>query len=331
MARNVPKLSIVCPAFQEEEVLPLFHQELCSVLAKIEDKYEVEILYVDDGSRDRTLAVIRELARHDGRIRFLSFSRNFGHQAALTAGLEHARGEIILMMDSDLQHPPALIPALLEKWTQGYEIVQTVREDDPELGLFKRLSSKLFYRIMSKLSETEIRFAAADFRLMSRRAVHSLLELRETHRFLRGLVQWLGYPTIEVAFKPVRRKAGVTKYTVRRMMNFALDALLSFSKVPLRLSLVLGILSLGLGLVTAGYAGARLIWHSAEFSWGLALVLISLYLVGGGILCGLGIVGEYVGRIYEQVKARPLYILKEKSPDEEIDSPAQPRKWQSAA
>jgi dolichol-phosphate mannosyltransferase len=235
------------------------------------------------------------------------------------------------MMDSDLQHPPALIPALLEKWTQGYEIVQTVREDDPELGLFKRLSSKLFYRVMSRLSDTEIRFAAADFRLMSRRAVHGLLELRETHRFLRGLVQWLGYPTIEVGFKPVRRKAGVTKYTVRRMMNFALDALLSFSKVPLRLSLVLGILSLGLGLVTAGYSGARLIWYPAEFSWGLALVLISLYLVGGGILCGLGIVGEYVGRIYEQVKARPLYILKEKSPVEEIDSPAQPRKWQSAA
>jgi dolichol-phosphate mannosyltransferase len=330
MASNVPKLSIVCPAYQEEEVLPLFHQELCSVLAEIGNKFEIEILYVDDGSRDRTLAVIRELARGDRRVRYLSFSRNFGHQAALTAGLEHAQGEVILMMDSDLQHPPALIPTLLEKWGQGYEIVLTIREDDPGLGLFKRLSSRLFYQVMGWLSDTEIRFSAADFRLMSRRAVHSLLELRETHRFLRGMVQWLGFPTVEVPFKPISRKAGLSKYTLRRMMNFALDAVLSFSRLPLRLSMVLGSVSVGVSFVITAYAGMRLFWHPAEFSWSPALVLVSLYLVGGGILCGLGIVGEYVGRIYEQVKARPLYVLKEQSPEERSDAPTQPRKWQPA-
>jgi dolichol-phosphate mannosyltransferase len=331
MTRSLPKLSIVCPVYQEEEVLPPFHRELCSVLAKIEDKYEVDILYVDDGSRDRTLPILRGLAGRDGRVRYLSFSRNFGHQTALTAGLEHARGVVIVMMDSDLQHPPALIPALLEKWAQGYEIVQTIREEDSELGFFKRWSSKLFYRVMNWLSDTEIRFSAADFRLMSRRAVDSLLELRETHRFLRGLVQWLGFPTAEVRFRPVSRKAGVSKYTLGRMMSFALDALVSFSRLPLRLSILLGAFSIAVSVVIALYSGVRLIWLPAGFSPGVAAVLASIYLMGGAGLCCLGIVGEYVGRTYEQVKTRPLYLLKEKSAELECPSQSEPSRPETEA
>jgi polyisoprenyl-phosphate glycosyltransferase len=318
MRRDFQKISIVCPAYQEEEVLPRFHRELTAVLHQVEKDYETEILYVDDGSRDRTLPVIRELEARDKRVRFLSFSRNFGHQAALTAGLEHARGDAVIMMDSDLQHPPALIPELLDKWKAGFDVVLTVRQDDPHLGVFKRWSSKWFYRVMSWLSDTEIRMSAADYRLLSRRALDSLLELRETHRFLRGLVSWLGFPTAEISFQPVSRQGGVSKYTFRRMMNFAFDGLMSFSKVPLRLSLLLGLGAVGVSVFFSFYALLRGLFTPGTLAAGSTLVLISVYLMSGCILCSLGIVGEYVGRIYEQVKGRPHYVVKETSWDERI-------------
>jgi dolichol-phosphate mannosyltransferase len=314
---KLEKISVVCPAYQEEEVLPLFHRELTVVLQEIENRYDIEILYVDDGSRDRTLTVIRQLASEDKRVRYLSFSRNFGHQAALTAGLEHARGDAVIMMDSDLQHPPGLIPELLAKWKQGFDVVLTIRQDDPELGVFKRWSSKCFYRLMSWLSDTEIRMSAADYRLMSRRALDSLLELRETHRFLRGMVSWLGFPTAEIPFSPKNRQAGVSKYTVRRMANLAFDGLISFSKVPLRLSLLLGLAAVGFSVLLGFFALGRFLVAPQAFS-GTAFLLISLYLMGGCVLSSLGIVGEYVGRIYEQVKGRPHYVVKETSWDERI-------------
>ncbi len=210
MARVISKLSIVCPAFQEEEVLPLFHQELSRVLLTLADDYDIEVIYVDDGSRDRSLEVIKALAAQDPHVRYLSLSRNFGHQAALTAGLEHARGEVVITLDSDLQHPPALIPVLLEKWKEGSDIVLTIRQDDPHLGLVKRFTSRWFYRVMGLVSDTDIRLAAADYRLMSRKAVEALLQLRETHRFLRGMVQWLGFAVTEVPFQPAGRRAGVS-------------------------------------------------------------------------------------------------------------------------
>lgn len=324
MALQVPYLSVVCPAYEEEEVLPLFHQELSRVLTGLEEQHAVEIIYVDDGSRDRTLHVLKDLADRDPRVRYLSFSRNFGHQAALTAGLEHARGDVVITLDSDLQHPPELIPVLLEKWRAGWDIVLTIRADDPDLSYFKRFSSQCFYRVMRWCSDTEIRFAAADFRLLSRRVVDSLLELRETHRFLRGMVQWLGYPTVEVPFQPANRKAGVSKYTVRRMLNFAIDAIFSFSKVPLRLSLGVGLLFVAFSLL---FAGAMLVQAviSSNLELGWSFLIGSLYLIGGSLLCAIGLVGEYVGRIYEQVKGRPLYLLKETS--DEQPSAGHPLRW----
>jgi dolichol-phosphate mannosyltransferase len=318
LRRELQKISIVCPAYQEEEVLPFFHRELVSVLRKLEDTYDSEIVYVDDGSRDHTLAVIRALAAQDRRVRFLSFSRNFGHQAALTAGLEHARGDAVIMMDSDLQHPPDLIPELLKRWKLGFDVVLTIRQDDPQLSFFKRWSSKCFYRLLSLVSDTEIRMSAADYRLMSRRALDSLMELKETHRFLRGMVQWLGYPSAEVSFKPVSRKAGVSKYTLRRMANLAFDGLISFSKVPLRISLLLGFGAIGFGLLGGIIFLIRALFETGAMNIGYAFLLTSLYLMGGCILCGIGIVGEYVGRIYDQAKDRPLYVLKETSWDERI-------------
>lgn len=313
MAVPRPKLSIVCPAFEEEEVLPHFHAELCAALAPLEDQYDIEILYIDDGSRDGTLAYLHHLTATDRRVRYLSFSRNFGQQAALTAGMEHARGDVVITLDSDLQHPPNLIPALLEQWRLGHDVVLTFREDDPRLSPFKRLSSRAFNTVMRWLSDTPVSSAASDYRLLSRKAIDALLRLHEKHRFLRGMVNWLGFRTTTVAFHPASRGAGMTKYTVRRMLALAVDAMLSFSKLPLRLSLLLGalctVLGFGQGLVT---------FCRAFFGVGLdgyQLVLMALFLVGGAILASLGIVGEYVGRIYEQVKGRPLYLLKEASPE----------------
>jgi dolichol-phosphate mannosyltransferase len=315
MARERRKLSIVCPAFNEEEVLPHFHRELCIVLANLEADYEFEVIYVDDGSRDGTLAVLRELAARDTRVRYLSFSRNFGHQAALTAGLEVARGEAVITMDSDLQHPPELLPVLLEKWREGFEVVLTIRAEDRRLGLVKRYTSKFFYRVMRLLSDTDIRMAAADYRLMSRKAVDALLQLRETHRFLRGMVQWIGFPAAEVSFRPAGRRAGVSKYSLRRMLNLAGDGILSFSRVPLRAATFLGLVALGFGLLGSLYLAGCWLVGGEQPGAGWGVLLATLHLLGGCILCALGLVGEYVGRIYEQVKGRPLYVLKERSAD----------------
>lgn len=304
-------VSIVCPAFQEEELLPHFHAELGAVLAGLESDYRFEILYVEDGSPDRTLAVIKELARLDPRVGFVSLTRNFGHQVSLTAGLEHARGDVVISMDTDLQHPPAVLPRLLEQWRAGHEVVITVRADDRRLGLFKRLSSNLFYRVMAQFSDTDVRLAASDFRLLSRKALQALLQMRENHRFLRGMVQWLGFPAAEVRFTPDERRAGMSKYTMRRLIRLAGDGLFSFSRIPLRMAFHLGVLVILVGLVHSGWLCWRG-WSGNEPSAGvLVYLLLFSHLLTGTVLCALGVLGEYVGRIYEQVKGRPLYVLKE--------------------
>jgi dolichol-phosphate mannosyltransferase len=312
---SVCKVSIVCPAYEEEEVLPRFHAELCAVLAGLGPEYEVEILYIDDGSRDRTLDYLRALGASDPRVRYLSFSRNFGQQAALTAGLEYAAGDVVITLDSDMQHPPALIPALLARWREGHDIVLTLREDDPRLGWFKRMTSRAFNRVMRWLSETEVRAAASDYRLLSRKAVDCLLQLHETHRFLRGMVNWLGFRTATVSFFPAVRGAGVTKYTLRRMTALAVDAMLSFSKLPLRLALGLGLAILLLGIGYGAVVLARALLTAGPTEWPYHALMVVVLLVGGCTLSALGVVGEYVGRIYEQVKGRPLYLLKEVSPE----------------
>jgi dolichol-phosphate mannosyltransferase len=315
MPPGVCKLSVVCPAFEEEEVLPRFHTELTAVLDRLGTDYDIEILYVDDGSRDGTLEVLRRLAASDPRVRYLSLSRNFGHQAALTAGLEHTSGDVVITLDADLQHPPALIPALLEKWRTGNDVVLTLREEDPRLTCTKRLFSRLFYRLMAMISDTELRASAADFRLMTRKAVDALLRLHETHRFLRGMVSWLGFRTATLPYTPASRAAGVSKYTVRKMLSLAVDGMLSFSRVPLRLSLVLGGLLATLGLGVGGWGIARAVFSAAAVDWGWLLMMTTVLLVGGCVLGAVGIVGEYVGRIYEQVKGRPIYLLKDASPE----------------
>lgn len=312
MSDEKPLVSVVCPAYQEEDVLPLFHRELADALARLEGAYRFEIVYADDGSRDRTLDVIRHLARTDPRVGYVSLSRNFGHQAALTAGLEHARGDLVISMDCDLQHPPAVLPRLLDKWREGYDVVITVRADDKRLGLFKRFTSGAFYRVMSLFSDTDIRLAASDFRLLTRKALQALLRMRERHRFVRGMVQWVGFRSTEIVFAPDERRAGQSKYTLRQMLRLAGDGLYSFSRVPLRLAAYLGALFLAL----AGGQAVWLVWllvSRADAPLALHYLLLLTHVVGGTVLCGLGFLGEYVGRIYEEVKDRPLYLLKDQS------------------
>ena len=310
MTTNKTKLSIVCPAYEEEAVLPLFHKELCGVLAELEREFDIEIVYVDDGSRDGTLRTLSDLANADHRIRYLSLSRNFGHQAALTAGLDHATGDVIISMDSDLQHPPAIIPQLLQKWREGNDVVLTIREDDERLSVAKRMTSRLFYGVMRKLSDTDIRTSASDFRLMTRKAVKGLLQLREHHRFLRGMVQWLGFRAAEVHFKPDERKAGQSKYTLQKMVRLAGDGLFSFSRLPLRIATYLGLIVTAFALLysVAWITHSFLTPEDVDHAW--TFLFFSTHLLGGCILLGIGILGEYIGRIYEQVKDRPLYVLK---------------------
>jgi polyisoprenyl-phosphate glycosyltransferase len=325
MTTTKPLLSVVSPVYEEEEVLPHFHRALGEVLDGLADEYDAEIIFVDDGSRDGTLPLLRRLARDDPRVRYQSFSRNFGHQAAITAGLERARGDVVVTLDSDLQHPPSLIPALLAKWKEGCDVVVTLREDDPSTGLLKRLTSRLFFHLMRLLSEKEVREAVSDYQLLSRKALDGLLRLQETHRYLRGMVNWLGFPTSSVTFRVAPREAGASKFTFGRLSGFAADALLSFSKIPLRLPFFLGIAVILVGLGYAAYGLAWAVLSRGPLEPGWATLLASLHLIGGSILCSLSLVGEYVGRIYEQVKGRPLYLLKESSHDAAPDAAARRR------
>jgi dolichol-phosphate mannosyltransferase len=310
MAEGLPLLSVVCPAYEEEEVLPLFHAALAEALTPLAEHYHIEILYVDDGSRDRTLSILKHLGRDDRRIRYLSLSRNFGHQAALTAGLEHARGDAVITLDSDLQHPPRLIPELVRQWQEGHDVVLTIRADDPRLGWFKRASSALFYRMLRSWSNTDVRSAASDYRLLARPVLDGLLEMREAHRYLRGMVQWLGFRVAEVSFQPDPRRAGTSKYTLRRMVRLALDGMLSFSRVPLRLAV-----GAGLGLTAASLAASLAVAVAHRADPVLIALFAAVHVVGGSVLAAVGVVGAYVVRVFEESKGRPLYVLKDASPN----------------
>jgi glycosyltransferase involved in cell wall biosynthesis len=313
MSAQPAVLSLVCPAFKEEEVLPLFHRELTAVLSGLDGTFQAEILYVDDGSPDRTLQVMKALAAQDPRVRFYSLSRNFGKEAALLAGLEQARGDLVIILDTDLQHPPRLIPTLLQKWREGFEVVLTTKEEDMNVGWVKRLTSKIFYKWMGKFSKLNFADAVADYCLLTRRAVNGLVRLREGHRFMRGMVQWLGYPTTKIQFRPDDRPAGQSKYNLFRLLALASDGMFSFSRAPLRIATWLGVLAAAMGLGHSAWLALQLLRGSADISLAWSYLIIATHFLGGAILCCLGILGEYVGRIFEQVKDRPVYLLKDQS------------------
>ncbi len=303
-----PTLSVVIPVYNEEEVLPRFFAELRKHLD--EACPDSEIVFVNDGSADGTIGVLEALQREDGRVVVVDLSRNFGHQAALTAGLDIARGAAILTMDADLEHPPSAIGEFVEKWRGGAEIVFGVRGGGQRAGVFKRLTSRGFYWIFARLANVNIEAAAPDFRLMDRRAADALRSMRERARFLRGMARWVGFRQATVTFDPGERGGGASGYSPFKMIGFAVNGLLSFSKVPIRVTTMLGVIvSLGAFLYAAYALYQHVIAGVTVPGWTSMVVVLSL--LSGVQLLALGMVGEYVGQVYDEVKRRPIYIVRE--------------------
>jgi dolichol-phosphate mannosyltransferase len=303
-----PTLSIVVPAFNEAGNLERFFEELSLVLREIQLPWE--LVFVDDGSKDATWEGIRALNTRDPRVRGIRFSRNFGHQYALLAGLSRARGDAVVSLDADLQHPPRVIAQLVEEWRKGSLIVHTLRRDPASVSRFKRISSKLFYRTFSFLSGTHLSEGMADFRLLDRQVVRSLLEFPEEGLFLRGLVHWLGFTSSSVAFECQPRFAGRTSYTLSKMLRFAWTGVTSFSLVPLRLSILLGLFTSAFAFEQLLEALYRKVALDANVpGWTQLMVVMSLLF--GVLFIMLGIVGEYVGRILIEVRRRPRFIVRE--------------------
>lgn len=302
-------VSIVIPAYNEAGNVELLVKKLKDTL---KDYSNYEILFVDDGSEDKTLEILKALCRKYNRVRYLSLSRNFGHQNALKAGLDHAIGDCVITMDADLQHPPYLIPQLISKWQEGYEVVYTIRLDDSRVSFLKRKASNLFYRLMNWLSDIRIPKGSADFRLLDRSVVDVLKDTKEYHLFIRGITAWVGFRQYAVEYAPDERYAGKSKYTVKRMAGFALTGITSFSLKPLRLSILLGLFFAVLAFGYGVYAIlTKLLTERAITGW--ASLLASVLFIGGIQLIVLGIIGEYIGKLVMESKQRPHYVVKEKS------------------
>jgi polyisoprenyl-phosphate glycosyltransferase len=302
-------VDIICPVYQEEEIIGLFHQRLTQVLDRLTGRYTARILYVMDPGSDSTEQALREIARCDGRVEALIMSRRFGHQMALVAGLDASRGDAAIMLDSDLQHPPELIPELLEHWENGGEIVQAIREDAAEAGALKRATSRWFYSLFIKMGSVPLRPGAADFRLLSARVVAVFRgQLHEQNAFLRGLVSWVGYRIVYVPFRPAVRPRGVSKYRPATLFNFALVGVCSFSKVPLRFCIASGFVLAAFSLLSAfAQILAYVIGNRTVPGWASLFFVVSL--MGGVQLFFLGVIGEYIGLIVDEVKNRPRYLI----------------------
>lgn len=304
-----PQLSIAVPAFNEASNLPRLCEELASVLPCLGMSWE--IIIVDDGSTDTTWDVIGELHQADHRIRGLRFSRNFGHQFAVLAGLSSARGKVVICMDADLQHPPAVIPKLIAEWREGYKIVNTIRIDVDKLPAFKKLTSRAFYKIFSFLGGVRLEPGMADFRLFDRQALDSILSFGEQGLFLRGIVQWVGFPTANVSFECPARFSGQTKYTLRKMIKFSLDGITSFSLVPLRIGIAVGVVTSMIAFWQMSYAiYAKVVLNVTVEGWATTITVMSFMF--GVLFILLGLVGEYIGRVLMQVRARPRFIVSER-------------------
>jgi len=300
--------SIVVPVFNEKEVLNEFYKRITSVMDKLKEPYE--IILVNDGSSDGSLEIMKELHSQDFRVKIISFSRNFGHQIAITAGLDYASGEAVITIDADLQDPPEVIPNLISKWKEGFDVVYGIREERYGESFFKLFTASVFYRFLRRITDINIPVDTGDFRLMSRKVVDSLKNFRERNRFVRGLVSWVGYRQIGVNYKREKRFAGCTKYPLRKMLKFAIDGISSFSFLPLRITSYVGFVVAGMGLIYAVYVIFVKLFTTKTIQGWASLMVVILFL-GGMQLIALGIIGEYIGRIGEEAKQRPLYIIKE--------------------
>lgn len=303
--------SIVIPVFNEDQVLRELHRRLTEALAgPLASKEETwEILFVNDGSIDGSDEILRALCREDPvHVRVVSFSRNFGHEAAITAGLDHAKGDTVIMMDADLQDPPEVLLEMIARWREGYDVVYGTRSERRSETWFKKATAKAFYRLLRSSSELDIPLDSGDFRLLSARAAKALSALREKHRLLRGMTRWIGFRQVAVPYVRHARHAGETKYSVRRMAHLAWDGITSFSFLPLRLALVAGALASFLGSVLGVYLLATRVVSGPPLDRATLVVATVLFL-GGIQLLTLGVLGEYVGRAFEELKHRPLYVV----------------------
>lgn len=302
------RLSVVVPCLNEQEVIQSTHEQLTSVLERTSLTFE--IIYVDDGSTDATPELLRDLQTQDSRVRIVRFSRNFGHQIAITAGLEHASGDAVAIIDADLQDPPEVILEFLQKWMEGYDVAYGMRTERDGEPVYRLFVTKIFYRLLSRLSATPIPLDTGDFRLMDRRVVEELLSMPERDRFVRGMVSWLGFSQIAVPFHRAARAAGQPKYSLLKLMRLAGDGIFSFSVSPLRLAVWTGFSASGLAILAMLFAFFERVFGTVLVK-GWTSTMIAILFMGGVQLICLGIIGEYVGRIYGETKRRPLYVVRE--------------------
>lgn len=303
-----PVFSIIAPIYNEICCLDALYERVSEVMNKMGEEWE--FILVDDGSTDGSTDRIRELAKQDKRIRPVIFARNFGHQIAVTAGLDFSRGDAVVIIDADLQDPPEVIPELVQKWREGYEVVYAQRTEREGETWFKRTTASIFYRTIYRITDVKIPLDAGDFRLLDRKVVNVMNSMRERHRFLRGMSAWVGFKSIGVPYRRAARYAGKTKYPFKKMLKLAFTAVTSFSYVPLQLAMWVGFASAGISIIAIPVVIIlRLV--GSQFFYGQATTLIAVLFLGGVQLICMGILGEYVGRIYDEVKGRPLYITAE--------------------
>lgn len=313
--RSPTLLSVVAPVYNEEELVEEFVRRTTAAI----DRYAFEIVLVNDGSSDATPGLLDSIAERDARVRVIHLSRNFGHQAALTAGLEHAIGDVVAMIDADLQDPPELIVDMVQRWQQGADVVYAVRKQREGETAFKLATASWFYKLFRALAQVDLEPNSGDFRVLDRRALDALLSMTERSRFLRGMTVWVGFSQTAVSYERDARAAGETKYTLRKMLRFSLDAIASFSHLPLQLATYVGLLSAGLAFI--GIPVVVGLHFAGSYLPGFGSLTIAILLLGGIQLIALGVIGEYVGRIYDEVKHRPLYIVREElnRPTDSID------------
>ncbi len=308
LSKESPEISIVVPAYNEDGNLRHLYDELMQILPGLNKTWE--IIFVDDGSTDRTWEIIVTLSNEDKAVRGFRFSRNFGHQYALFAGLSHVDGKAIITMDADLQHPPQLIPKLIEAWENGSKIVHTLRSEPEDFSSFKKIASKVFYKIFSFCAGVQISPGMADFRLLDRSVLHSILQFRENGLFLRGIAQWVGYPSSSVTYQAPKRFSGTTHYTLKKMIRFAWHGISSFSIIPLRIATFVGLLTSGIAFLYIIYAFcAKFLTGAVIAGWTSTVSVISFLM--GIMFILLGLIGEYIGRILIEVMQRPRYLISE--------------------